>query len=124
MKLHELENPPIAYAAERLAAKNLTELKSVLERWKALALDAWVVGHKMSDADFVEYQRGTELESKGIYGGDVWYEKFKDICFPAVLFRVSATSVEYGAPWNYCFEKYVEQKLITVDEEGIAQLKP
>ena len=124
MKLHELENPPLTYREERLAAKTLTELKAVLERWKPLVLDGWSVGQKMIEADFAEYQRGVALESQTIYGGDVWYEKFKDICFPAVMFRVSMTAVDSGAPWNYCFEQYVEQGLLTVDDEGIYQLKP
>ncbi len=123
MKLHELENPPRTYADERLAAKSLAELKTVLTRWKSLALDGWQVAQSMTETDFAEYQRGVELESKGTYGGDEWYEKFKDICFPAVMFRVCTTAVEYGAPWNYCFEKFVEQGLIVVDEEGVAQLK-
>ena len=124
MKLHELENPPLTYGQERVAAKNLTELKAVLERWKSLAFDAWTVGQKMTEADFAEYQSGVALEAQNTYGGDVWYEKFKDICFPAVMFRVATTAVEYGAPWDYCFEQYVEQGLLTVDDEGIYQLKP
>ena len=123
MKLHELENPPLTYGQERLAAKTLTELKAVLARWKSLALDAWVVGQKMTEADFIEYQQGVALESQTIYGGDEWYEKFKDIIFPAVMFSVAFTSVEYGAPWGYCFDQYVEQGFITVDDEGIYQLK-
>jgi hypothetical protein len=122
-KLSELDNPPETYAAERLAAKTLTELKAVLERWKPLALDAWQTAQTMTEADFAEYQRGVDLERKDIFGGEVWYEKYKSICFPAVLFRVSMSAVEHGAPWNYCYDEYVRQGCITVDKEGIARLK-
>lgn len=118
-----MENPPVTYTAERLACKTLQELKAVADKWKSLAADGWRTVQGMTESDFAEYQRGVELESQGTYGGDVWYEKFKDICFPEILFRVSMIAVEYQAPWNHCFEKCVEQDVIVVDQNGVASFK-
>jgi hypothetical protein len=121
MKLHELDDPEKTYANERLAATTLNDLKAVLERWKSLALDGWRVAAAMTEADFEEYQCGVKLERQNIYGGDEWYEKYRSICFPEILFQVSMMSVETEAPWNVCFEEYIRQGFIDMDEEGIAR---
>ena len=120
---HESDQHPQLYAAQVKAATTLEELKAVIELWKPLCFDAWQVVQTMTPADFDEYQRGCALERQNIFAGEMWYQKYKAIQFPAVMFRVSMIAVENELNWGYAFLEMERRRYLTQIFDGIYQLK-
>jgi hypothetical protein len=121
MKLHELDNPPHTYEAERLACRTLADLKVFADRWKPLALEGWKIVQTMTETDFTEYQAGSEREQKGMLD-DKWFEKFGEFCFPRILYVMAKHAAMKGCSWAWIFEQYVKNGVVTIDADGIAFL--
>lgn len=101
------------YAIGLRQCKDFARLREFALHWGGLCPDAFATVSKMHDADFDPFSKGLAKESRGIYAGDTWAERYGDILMPAMLLRVSMVAEQFGAPWGTAF--------IRLEQEGIIQ---
>lgn len=118
-----LSNQPTDYSNAVKACQTLDELRAVLKLWQPLAADAYAVAVAMKESDWPEYVRGKEAEARNEFGGEDWYNRYKAILFPAVMFQVGIWAEGFGAPWGATFQRAVRAGAVYLDEEKIYQLK-
>jgi hypothetical protein len=93
------------YALGLRQCKDFARLREFALHWGGLCPDAFAAASKMHDGDFDPFTKGLAKESRGIYAGDAWYDRYADILMPAMLMRVSMVAEQFGAPWGTAFKQ-------------------
>lgn len=113
--------PAEDYAKKLRKAKNLEQLKTVVQEYKPIAADAFAVVEAMGEEDFELFSFGLKKETKGEFAGEIFVKEFGCVLMPEVIFLVLNISTHFGAPWGAAYIMAKEQGHIQ-EKDGIASM--
>ncbi len=94
---------------------DLPRLREFALHWGGLCADAFAVVQTMTDEDWPEYRRGRNKESRGLFAGEAWADRYGAILMPNILFQVSMIAEYFHAPWGTAFLRCEQAGLIRKD---------
>ena len=96
------------YTAGLAECESVADLRALVDEFKPLALDAYEAVHRMTDADWPEWQRGLKSERRGKFAGEAWLKRFGAILLPMPMLNVAMIADQYKVPfgcaWMRCEE--------------------